>query len=297
MNIESQDNHNMLITTQVTIYGHTVHLITHAISQVHHEFMIQGVHLLGIELSLYLPMKFRKSKGKEFAQIATKYCDDRQIQIRSITVESSAFLSCMQMMVHALGTRPECKHEHNHFKTNKDLELLFIGHVATEGVLRILYQKEWQLQERFASHYLHRLKQETSNIDQTAVIQALLSHSHLSSIHAIVNGGVFSCLWDISLQYNTGFEVDIRKFPILQETIEVCEFYGLNPYMMTSVGAFVIVCEHGDAVVEDLKNRGMTVQTIGKLHETKDKCIHNREEIRYLDRPGMDEYERFLLEN
>jgi hydrogenase expression/formation protein HypE len=31
-----------------------------------------------------------------------------------------------------------------------------------------------------------------------------------------------------------GLEIDLKKIPVRQETIEICEFFGINPYELIS---------------------------------------------------------------
>ena len=53
-------------------------------------------------------------------------------------------------------------------------------------------------------------------------------------------GGIFAALWNMAEACNAGFTVDMKKLPILQETIEVCEALELNPYEIASGGCAVL---------------------------------------------------------
>ena len=81
----------------------------------------------------------------------------------------------------------------------------------------------------------------------------------------------------------------MKKFSILQETVEVCERYRLNPYQLSSVGSFLVVSEEADELAEKLREYGVQAEVIGRMTDNHDKIIKNGEEIRYIDRPAPDE--------
>ena len=81
----------------------------------------------------------------------------------------------------------------------------------------------------------------------------------------------------------------MKKFSILQETVEVCERYRLNPYQLSSVGSFLVVSEEADELAEKLREYGVQAEVIGRMTDNNDKIIQNGEEIRYIDRPAPDE--------
>ena len=80
-----------------------------------------------------------------------------------------------------------------------------------------------------------------------------------------------------------------RDIPILQETVEVCEYFHLNPYQLASAGSFLMVTENAEALCQRLAEQGIPASIIGQITDNNDKIIQNGEEIRYIDRPAPDE--------
>ena len=81
----------------------------------------------------------------------------------------------------------------------------------------------------------------------------------------------------------------MKKIPVRQETIEICEFYDLNPYEFLSGGALLMVTENGDALVEALMQEGISAAVIGMTTGGNDKIIRNQDETRYLEPTVPDE--------
>ena len=78
--------------------------------------------------------------------------------------------------------------------------------------------------------------------------------------------------------------------------MEICEFFQLNPYLLTSVGSYLVLTEHGEETLEILKNAGVPAVRIGFVKEQNARTLVNGEETRYLDRPAPDELSRWWKE-
>ena len=80
----------------------------------------------------------------------------------------------------------------------------------------------------------------------------------------------------------------------MQETIEICECYRLNPYQLRSEGCFLIVTDEESRVERLLAEQGIRGTVIGEIANNNDKIIRNGEDIRYIDRPAPDELAKIL---
>ena len=91
------------------------------------------------------------------------------------------------------------------------------------------------------------------------------------------SGGVFRALWELGESEDTGFTVEMSRIPVLQECIELCEYFGENPYELPFSGRIYLY----DGEVSELPE-GVV---IGETSEKKARLIITREGIRYLNRP------------
>lgn len=111
----------------------------------------------------------------------------------------------------------------------------------------------------------------------------------VSAMHDISEGGVFRALWEIAESADLGLKVELKKIPVRQETIEVCEFLQLNPYELLSGGSLIIACDDGEGLTEALAEQGIFAAVAGKFTDKNDRVLINEEETRFLDRPRTDE--------
>ena len=115
-----------------------------------------------------------------------------------------------------------------------------------------------------------------------------------TSILAKEKGGIFGALWEMASASGVGLEIDLKRIPVRQETIEVCEVFDINPYMLISSGAMLIGTPHGSCLIEKLKRAGIHGAVVGCATAGKDRVVLNGEERRFLEPPKTDELFRVL---
>ena len=111
-------------------------------------------------------------------------------------------------------------------------------------------------------------------------------------MHDMRNGGVFGGLYELAGRLGVGLSIDLKKIPVKQETIEICEFFDLNPYYTDSIGALLVAVDDGTGLVSLLEREGIHAAVIGRTNDGNDRIIYNQGNKRYLDRPQREELEK-----
>ena len=145
-------------------------------------------------------------------------------------------------------------------------------------------EKEEELLTRYPLFFIksaQNLEQYYSIIPEAATAVK----SGVTAMHDVAGGGIFGALWELGERFGVGLQVDMKKIPIKQETVEVCEFFGYNPYEIRSDGALLMVTSEGHALVEKLNSQGISAEVIGMIMEGNDKVIINDDEKRFLEPP------------
>ena len=113
-------------------------------------------------------------------------------------------------------------------------------------------------------------------------------------IHDISSGGVFAALWELGEMTGLGMEVDLKAIPIRQESVEITDVFGINPYQSASAGSALIVSYDGAKMIQALEQEGIPACVIGKLTKGNDRIIINEDERRFLDLPQSDEIHKII---
>ena len=264
-----------------TAYGQSKEVGIYALAAVVNALAAEGVTDPVVQVRIMIPDYAYKSRMHTMEKIMKKACEGRGIELQDIKSERSNVITQSMVVVTGCGQASQGADF-----SGKDIVLT--KWIGMEGMLRILDEKEAELKTRFSTSFLKQMSSYKSQVFAQREI-ALACQNGVGKICQIGDGGVFAGLWDLAKELNTGLEVDLKKIPILQETVEVCEFFRLNPYQLTSTGAMLMICEDGERLVEVLSEQGIPAVLIGKLTDNNDKILRNGEEVRYIDRPAPDE--------
>ena len=118
---------------------------------------------------------------------------------------------------------------------------------------------------------------------------AVAAKSGVAAMHDLSEGGVFGALWELGQCSGVGLEIDLKKIPIRQETIEICEFFDLNPYKLLSGGSLLLAAADGNALVHAIRQAGGEAVIIGRTIDSNDRVLINGEERRFLETTQTDE--------
>lgn len=244
---------------------------------------------LGIMISILLPESAREIRIRELMEEAQRVCSRLGMQIMGgHTAVSNKVSSCIVTLT-GYGKVKEATPGRKKL-TNYDI--IASKWIGLEGTALLASQYEKELKGRYPAYIIDEamaLRQQMSVIPEAAVAAS----SGAELLHDVSEGGIFAGLWEIGERLGVGLTIDLKKIPIRQETVEVCEFLGANPYEMAGSGCLLMVAKDGAAVEEALREAGIPAAVIGKTTDSNDRIIRNGEETRYMDRPAMDEIFKF----
>lgn len=154
-------------------------------------------------------------------------------------------------------------------------------------------------EEKLRSRYPGYLVEEAAGFHRYASVlpEAVTAmESGVCAMHDASEGGIFAALWELAQRSGAGLEIDMKKLPLRQETVEVCECCGVNPYRLLSGGCLVMTARDGEKLAESLRARQIPARVVGKVTEGNDRLLLNGREVRYMERPTGEELYRFLDE-
>ena len=103
-------------------------------------------------------------------------------------------------------------------------------------------------------------------------------------------GGLYKALYELSKEKKCGITAFAKAIPIRQETIEISEFYDINPYMLNSQGSILIITPREkvkDLLLKLAKNE-IPAAMIGRFTGGNDCIVTNGERRTYIKPPKED---------
>ena len=165
--------------------------------------------------------------------------------------------------------------------------------IGLEATTILAKERTEQLLRRFSPDFVRTAKEFDQYLSVVPDARAV-REAGVTAMHDITEGGVFGALWEMAEAGGIGLEVDLKAIPIRQETVEICEYFGVNPYLIMSSGSMMIVADDGRYVVDCLEKAGIHGTVVGRTTGGNDRLLRNGQEVRYLDRPQADELYRAL---
>ena len=167
-------------------------------------------------------------------------------------------------------------------------DILVTKWIGIEGTSIIAKEKERELRQRFSEAFVETAKGFDQYLSVVPESQIAVEHG-VSAMHDVTEGGIYGALWEVAEASGIGLEIDLKAIPIRQETVEVCEYFELNPYYLISSGCMLMAADRGHDLARKLTAAGIPAAVIGKATDGKARRIWNGGEESYLERPKTDE--------
>lgn len=172
-------------------------------------------------------------------------------------------------------------------------DLVVTKWIGLAGTGCIASNRQKELENRYTRAYIQKAIRLMEYISVKGE-EIVLRKQPFYEMHYLGTGGIYGALWQFCMAHQVGVHVTLEDIPVLQETIEVCEYYDINPYALDSTGSVMIAAEDGAELVKAMEQAGIPAAVIGRTTRGKDKIIRRDGEIGYLERTIGDELYQLL---
>ena len=246
-----------------------------------------GAEPVGILLTVLLPEGAKEKELKQVMLDVDQACTEANVQVMGGHTEVTKAVNQILLSITGVG-----KVKRGQMITTggakPGMDFVVTKWIALEGTSIIAKEQEEMLQRVLPSSLIRDAK----HFDQYISVQkeAAVAVKHgVKAMHDITEGGIFGALWEMSEASNVGCDVDLKRIPIKQETVEICEQFGINPYKLISSGSMLMATEDGVGLVQALEQAGIPAAIIGKATDQKERVIRKAGERRFLEPPKADE--------
>lgn len=251
-----------------------------------------GAEPIGVMLTILLPDGTREIALKRIMEQMECACREAKMQILGGHTEVTAVVN--QPVVNVAGVAKAKKGSLiSTAGARAGMDIVVSKWVGIEGTMIFAKEKEAELKEHFPADFVDTaigFDRYLSVVPEAAVAVK----SGVAAMHDVTEGGLFGALWEMAEASGVGLEIDLKKIPIRQETVEICEYFDVNPYGLISSGMMLMASEDGNALVHALAEANIPATVIGKATEGNDRVIVRDEERRFLEPPKTDELYKVL---
>ncbi len=253
----------------------------------------RGAEGLAVSLSILLPADGQEETLKNLMAEAEHFCAGLQMQIAEARGRVTEAVVRPFVTVTAYGRLSEPlesaqKAAYHTVKAAKPGQDIVVSKwIGLEGTAILAGRHRDGILERYPAW----LVDEAAGFDRYRSVlpeAAVAIKSGVCAIHNVSEGGILAALWELAEGAGVGLTIDLKKLPIRQETVEICNHCNVNPYELLSGGCLLMTTTDGLGLVTALQQKEIPAVVVGKTTDSKDRLILNEDEVRYLDRPHED---------
>lgn len=251
-----------------------------------------GAEPIGVMLTMLLPEDATEEELKHVMAQVESACEKNRIQVMGGHTEVTRVVSQIVLSVTGVGKAKEDRLIST-ADVLPDMDILVTKWVGIEGTAILAKEKEQELSTRYTKPFLEAAK----GLDRYLSVlpeAATAVKSGVAAMHDVTEGGIFGALWEMAEASGVGLEIDLKKIPLKQETVEICEYFGISPYELISSGSMLMAAKDGNRLVMELQKEGIPAVIIGKATAGRDRILRNEDECRYLEPPKTDELYKVL---
>lgn len=276
-----------LVLSTDPITGTTQDIGTLAIQITVNDLASAGAEPVGVLLTVLLPESVEEPELRQMMAQVEAACAKAGVQVMGGHTEVTAVVTQPVISVCGVGKVKDGKLIST-AGARPGMDILVTKWIGIEGTAILAKEKEEELLTKFSAPFVAKAKA----LDVYISVQseaAVAVRSGVSAMHDVTEGGIFGALWEMAEASGVGLEIDMKKIPVRQETVEVCEFFGLNPYQLISSGCMLMAATDGNLLVRELMKAGIPATIIGKATAGNDRVLINEDERRFLEPPKTDE--------
>lgn len=249
----------------------------HAWIKAMNNFYVSGGKPLAARITAVLPTTVKESGVKEYMKCFNELAQSEGVQLAGGHTEIFEGVKEAVYTVNITGISGA--YMPNKRRICEGCEIVMAGYTAMLGTDMI--RDESVLKERFSLSYIRQRAPWDGSYSVKDMVEKILKHDKqcgkedILYMHDISAGGVYAALWQLGAFADRGMSVAHFSIPIIQETVEFCEFYGINPYMLEGTGGllFVVPRDKGEEYARLLYEAGINADVIGRMEAGNERMV------------------------
>jgi len=283
-----EEMNGVMAVSCTALSGSEVGLAALAVKRACNSLAASGAKPLAVTVQFMLPEAMEENGLKDVMREVLSACGEADVALSNGHTQVSSFVTEPVVSVTAMGSAPAIM-TLEETVYGSDLVMTKSAGLAGAALLAKYYREN--LHERYTYTFIDKAVAREADISVLPEIKVLKSLG-VHHMHDVAEGGVFGAVWELCERLQAGVELDLKKIPICQETVEICEYFDVNPYQLKGDGALLFLTHDSTAAIRALKEAGIPAAVIGRMNEGNDRVLFNEDETRFLEPNRVDDYEK-----
>ncbi|MBE5950720.1 MAG: hypothetical protein E7260_03885 [Lachnospiraceae bacterium] len=282
------EHNGTMAAASAAVAGNAIGMAELAVYRACNSLVAAGAVPVAVTVQLVLPESMEETGLKQTMQELLAACGNAGVLLNEGHTQISPLVAERVVSVSAIGMAAGMATLN---ETVAGSELVMTKAAGLAGTVLLAENYREALHERYTYAFIDKARARREEL--TVLPEArLLMKAGIVHMHDIAEGGVFGAVWELAERLQAGAEIDLKKIPILQETVEISEYFDVNPYQLRGDGALLFLTHDSALIIEKLAEIGISAAVIGRMTEGNDRILVNEDEQRHLEPNRVEEYER-----
>ena len=278
----------MMAVSCTSLAGEEDGLAALAVKRACNSLAASGNNPAAATVQFVLPETMEEKGLKELMKEVLSACEESGVVLANGHTQVSSFVTEPVISVTVMGSAPAVMTLE---ETVYGSDLVMTKTAGVGGAALLAKQYRETLHERYTYVFIDKAAARENEVSVLPEIK-ILKEFGIRHMHDVAEGGVFGAVWEFCERLDAGVELDLKRIPICQETVEICEYFDVNPYQLKGDGALLFLTHDSADVIRALKEQGIPAAVIGRVNDGNDRILINEDETRFLEPNRVDEYEK-----
>ena len=114
------------------------------------------------------------------------------------------------------------------------------GFVGNFGTKVLIEEKKNELLKYFSNKYIEKVESDLRDGLSPSLFIEKDIKNNVFDREKIGKGGFLASLWKICDRNKVGLKYDLSKVPIIQGTVEIANFFDINPYRLLTIKYIIL---------------------------------------------------------
>ena len=286
----TENGEKAAVFTRQVVYGGK-HCAKYGIFAAVNQAAVSGCVPVAAVLSLMLPADAQETLLQQIVEEAQAAGESCGVPVADVSTSVTALVNAPVLTVTVTGQAVDTVSK---AKKKAGMDVVMTKWAGLEGSAILADICQDKLLERYPAYLVEdaaefdRYLSVIPELEVIAEVQKSLG-TEICAVCAAGESGIFRALWTLAVQAGAGLEVMLKKIPIRQETVEICNHLDVNPYELAAGGSLLLIAAQGEALVQELNRAQIPAAVIGTVTDNNDRVIINGEERRFLEPAKADE--------
>ncbi len=286
INREEQETEYFAEATEVISFKGEPVLTEMNLTEILRKIMCAGGTLTELRAEIVFAGGFEETELRKFSSSLKKLADRLEVQIKKVSVylkesaesEKIVFISGKGYLKKTSDAPWQRQ------RIFEGQEIILTGSVGKSGMIELFDKNKKDLKMNYPEIYIEKMSHKTS--DRLPYIEVETAPFYkVTAMLPLGSGGLMAGLWNIGEREGAGLVIYADRINYEQETIEISNYFNLNPLELNSKGAYLLATDKGEELTLALRSAGIDAVCIGEVTKDKKRVVIFEDEERFIESP------------